>query len=142
MAKAKARNQTEPETVNIVDYLTEKLEERTGIPFARDAWENAAPDNYGVVELGGTEAEQWADGKLIDAIYRITVTLYVTGCEDSWIDTIGGLLEELEEQDIITAAWTTGREFMMDTGKVQWTWNLRAYGPIVARGAGNGTDGN
>lgn len=129
---------------NIVDYLTEKLTESTGIEFARDAWENEAPENYGVVELGDMLEAQWADGKLIDAIYAVRVTLYVGGCEDDWIDRVNALLESLEEQDILTADYTTAREFLMDIEKVCWTWNLRVYGPIITdmEAESNGTDGD
>lgn len=129
---------------NIVDYLTEKLTEATGIAFARDAWEEKAPENYGVVELGDMLEAQWADGKLIDAIYAVRVTLYVGGCEDDWIDRVNTLLESLEEQDILTADYTTAREFLMDIEKVCWTWNLRVYGPIITdmEAESNGTDGD
>ena len=47
-------------TVNAVDKIVAKLNTLEGIEFAKDAWVNKAPENYGVVELSGTARQMWA----------------------------------------------------------------------------------
>lgn len=117
--------------IDIVDYLTEKLTEATEIPFVRDAWVNKAPDEYGVVELGDAVAEQWADGKLIDAVYQVTATMFVTGARDDWPETVQAALEAAEAEDGFTETHTVSREFDINTGKVRWVWSMRIYGPLI-----------
>ena len=144
MAKAKktAPAATAGTTVDIIDYLTEQLTARTGIPFERDAWVNAAPEQYGVVELGEVVAEQWADGKLIDCIWAVNVYLFVNGSSDAWPDAITEALDDIETLDVLSCSYGVGRGFDIQTGKVKWTWNLRVYGPLIREVAAGGQDGN
>lgn len=127
--------------IDITDYLTDRLSTVTGIPFARDAWVNAAPEQYGVVELGGAVEEMWADGKLIDAVYRVTVIMFVSGSADDWPETVQEALEAMEAEGVLTGTHHVEREFDINTGKVQWTWNLNVYGPLILEGDNDGTTG-
>ena len=53
MARTRSTRAAATVTVNAIDRLVEKLNELDGIEFAKDAWVNKAPENYGVVELTG-----------------------------------------------------------------------------------------
>lgn len=142
---AKAKNtplRNAPETMDIIDYLTEQMTTRTGIPFVRDAWVNAAPEQYGVVELGDVVSEQWADGKLIDCIWAVNMYLFVNGSNDAWPDAVTEALDDIETLDVLNCGYNAGRQFDIQTGKVQWTWNLRVYGPLIREVAAGGQAGD
>ena len=124
-----ARSQTTV-TVDAVDELTQKLSE-IGVEFVRDAWLNKAPDNYGVVELQGEARQLWADGHLLDSIYRVLVTLYVKGDDDSYAGQVQEKLEELESAGKVDLTHTISRSFDYETGKVQWVWTVNMYGPLI-----------
>ena len=64
MARTRNRAAAEPQTVtvNAMDKIVTKLNTLEGIEFAKDAWVNEAPANYGVVELSGEARQLWADG--------------------------------------------------------------------------------
>lgn len=118
-------------TIDAVDLLVEKINEnRYGIEFVRDAWLNKAPENYGVAELNGEPEQLWADGHLIDSVWRVVLTLYVKGADDSYPAEIQGILETLEMDGILDTTHTISRSFDMDTGKVRWTWQISLYGPL------------
>ena len=144
---ARTRNQTPvttPITVDAVDLMVSKLNEINGLDFARDAWENKAPNNYGVVELQGTPMAMWADGHLIDQGWRIRLTIYVAGGSDAWVQTVQGKLDELDDQlDLIYSL--PEREYAYDINKVRWAWDVTIFGPlewteevVVQSGTGNG----
>lgn len=127
---ARTRNRTATVTVDAVDLLTAKLSE-IGVDFVRDAWLNKAPDNYGVVELQGEARQLWADGKLLDSIYRVRVTLYVQGDDDTYASQVQRKLEELESTGKADLTHTISREFAYDIGKVRWQWTINLYGPLT-----------
>ena len=129
-----ARSQTTV-TVDAVDDLTQKLSE-IGVEFVRDAWLNKAPDNYGVVELQGEARQLWADGHLLDSIYRVLVTLYVKGDDDSYPAMVQEKLEELESAGKVDLTHTISRSFDYETGKVQWVWTVNMYGPLIREESG------
>ena len=58
-------------TRDAADILVSKLNEIEGISFVRDAWENKAPDNYGVVELAGAPTSLWADDVLLEQVFQM-----------------------------------------------------------------------
>lgn len=134
MARTKSRTiqtqETQTVTIDAVDQLTAKLSE-IGVDFVRDAWLNKAPDNYGVVELQGEARQLWADGKLIDSIYRVIVSLYVKGDDDSYASQVQSKLEELESAGKVDLTHTIGRDFDYQTGKVRWVWTVSLYGPLT-----------
>jgi len=130
MARTKSQKTTQTVTVDAVDLLTSKLSE-IGVTFVRDAWLNKAPDNYGVVELQGEARQLWADGKLLDSIWRALVTLYVKGDDDSYAYQVQSKLEDLESDGKVDLTHTISRDFDYETGKVRWMWTVNLYGPLT-----------
>ena len=112
--------------INLVDELVTALNGIDGIAFARDAWENVAPENYGVVELTGQTDAVWADGHMIEQSYAGRVTIYVTGGEDHWLNAVQ---EKLDEADIPYRFPT--RTYEYDINKVSWQWDITLYGQLT-----------
>lgn len=135
MARTRTTRSQTTVTVDAVDELTQKLSE-IGVEFVRDAWLNKAPDNYGVVELQGEARQLWADGHLLDSIYRVLVTLYVKGDDDSYAGQVQEKLEELESAGKVDLTHTISRSFDYETGKVQWVWTVNMYGPLIREESG------
>lgn len=135
MARTRTTRSQTTITVDAVDELTQKLSE-IGVEFVRDAWLNKAPDNYGVVELQGEARQLWADGHLLDSIYRVLVTLYVKGDDDSYAGQVQEKLEELESAGKVDLTHTISRSFDYETGKVQWVWTVNMYGPLIREESG------
>lgn len=135
MARTRTTRSRTTVTVDAVDELTQKLSE-IGVDFVRDAWLNKAPDNYGVVELQGEARQLWADGHLLDSIYRVLVTLYVKGDDDSYPAMVQEKLEELESAGKVDLTHTISRSFDYETGKVQWVWTVNMYGPLIREESG------
>jgi hypothetical protein len=132
MARTKAALRNTPATVTLdaVNIITDKLNELDGIEFARDAWENKAPDAYGVVELGAENLTFYADNIPLDEAWQITVHVYAIGDSDAWPRLVAEKLAEVAETLDIT--WrVTGREFLFDIGKVHWTWTVVRWGPLT-----------
>ena len=118
-------------TVDVIDELVAKLNTVDGVEFARDAWVNKAPDNYGVVEPQGEATQLWADGHLIDSIWRVRITMYIAGDDDTWAYTVETKLEELEADGKADLTHTISRDFDYQVGKVRWTWILTMYGGLT-----------
>ena len=140
---ARTRNRTaQTVTVDAVDELVTQLNTLDGIAFVRDAWLEKAPDNYGVVELQGEASQLWADGKLIDSIWRVLITAYVTGDDDTIAYTVQDKLEALEAEGKADLTHTISRAFDYTNGKVVWTWQVNLYGSLTrqeeAPAGGNG----
>lgn len=127
---ARTRNQRTTVTVNAVDKIVEKLNTLEGIEFAKDAWVNKAPDNYGVVQLSSEANQLWADGHLTDSAWNIIVTAYVQDDSDGYPAQIQTKLEELESEGMIDLTHTNNREFDYTTGKVRWQWIVIMYGSL------------
>lgn len=127
-------------TLDIVDLITGKLNELEGIEFARDAWENKAPDQYGVVTLGMEPIVQHADGHLIDEINQVTVDMYTEGSSDEWPAMAREKLGELENgyDWLDLSCRLTGREYLFDINKVRWTLQIRFAGPVIRAVAAGG----
>ena len=128
-----ARTRSAPQTVTVdaVDELVTKLNTISGIEFVRDAWMNKAPENYGVVELQGEARQLWADGKLIDSIWRVLITAYVTGDDDTIAYTVQDKLEALETEGKADLTHTISRSFDYTVGKTVWTWQVNLYGSLT-----------
>lgn len=116
--------------IDAVDELTNKLSE-TGVAFVRDAWVNKAPDNYGVTELQGEPMQLWADGHLVDSLWRVIVTMYVDGDDDTWAGLVNDKLAELEADGRIDLTHTCSRAFDYEVGKVRWSWQVTICGDLV-----------
>lgn len=102
--------------------------------FARDAWENKAPDQYGVVELNEEPQREFADGKAIDEAFRLTVTLYVNGGGNTWWKDVTDKMQALEDAN---SSWMgivcrlTDHEYLYDIHKVRWVFTLEVAAPLV-----------
>lgn len=118
-------------TVDAVDELVAKLNTIDGLAFVRDAWVNKAPDNYGVVETQGEVSQLWADGKLIDSIWRVIIHAYIAGADDSIAYTVQAKLEDLESAGKVDLTHTISRDFDYNVGKVHWQWIVNLYGSLV-----------
>lgn len=132
MARTKARA-AEPATVtvNAMDRIVTKLNTIDGIEFAKDAWVNKAPENYGVVRLSGEARQLWADGHLTDSAWTVIVDAYVKDDSDGYPALIQGKLEELEDDGVLDLTHTNNREYDYQIGKVHWWWTLIMYGPLT-----------
>ena len=121
--------QTENTATNVTrdaaDLLVEALNTSAGLAFVRDAWENKAPDDYGVVELDGAPVNMWADNTLIAQVFQLTVHVYTDGSRDDLVDTVQGILAANCDTYSLAA-----HEFLFDSGKNHWKWNCQIIGPI------------
>ena len=118
-------------TIDAVDELVNKLNEISGLSFVRDAWQDKAPDNYGVVELQGEANQLWADGHLIDSIWRVLITAYIKGDDDTLPYTVQAKLEALEAAGKVDLTHTISRDFDYQVGKVRWVWQVNLYGSLT-----------
>jgi len=120
-------------TVDVADLITEKLNTLAGIEFARDAWENKAPEQYGVVTLGMEPVAMYADGHLIDEAYQCTVDMYTNGSSDEWPALVREKLDELDDAYdwLDLNCRLTARAYLFDIDKVQWTFRVFFAGPIT-----------
>lgn len=128
-------SQTTPtvQTVDKIQEMIDALNTISGIEFTEDAWEEKAPDNYGVVELAGEAANDYADGIKIAQAYAATITIYVTGNSHTWIQKIQDVLDSLKVRYTMPT-----REYLQDINKVRWVWNTRIRRPVVKEVAVNG----
>ena len=112
-------------TVDAVDNLVTALNTLDGIAFVRDAWENKAPDNYGVVEVNGSPMSLWGDDKLLAQVFQLNVHAYLTGNRDDMVALIQAKLATATDWYSLTA-----HEFVYDIGKTHWTWSAQVIGPL------------
>lgn len=118
-------------TINAIDKIVEKLNEISGIEFAKDAWVNEAPENYGVVELSGEAGQLWGDGHLTDSAWTVVVTVYVKEDNDDWPSIVRDKLRDLEDEGKVEFTHIVSRDFDYETGKVRWQWTVRMYGELT-----------
>ena len=121
------------QTVDKIQEMIDALNTISGIEFTEDAWEEKAPDNYGVVELAGEAANDYADGIKIAQAYTATITIYVSGNSHTWIQQIQDVLDSLKVRYTMPT-----REYLQDINKVRWIWNTRIRRPVVKEVAVNG----
>ena len=125
-----ARNRTTPivsttVTRDAADILVEQLNTIEGIAFVRDAWENKAPDDYGVVEMTDQSNALYADNHMVAQEFRMTVHLYAKDGNNAWIGKIQAVLDEY------TDGYRMGvHEYLWDIGKNHWTWNVYFVAPM------------
>ena len=131
MARTRQTRTAQTVTIDAVDELVNQLNTISGIEFARDAWRNKAPEDYGVVELQGEASQLWADGHLIDSIWRVVITAYIRGADDSIAYTVQEKLEEMEAEGYADLTHTISRNFDMQTGKTTWVWTVNLYGSLI-----------
>ena len=125
MARTRSAPQTRTVTHDAADLLVSKLNEITGLTFVRDAWENKAPDSYGVVELAGQSNALWADNKMMEQTFQLVVHLYTTGGSNEWVATVQEKLA-----DVCDGYSLPAHEYAWDINKNHWTWNCQIIGPI------------
>lgn len=130
---ARTKKNAEPVTIDIVDLITAKLDEMEGISITRDAWENEAPEQYGVIEMDEEPMQISADGHVIDENYRLTLTLYVNGSSDAWADNVREKLDELESayEWLDIGCRMIMHQFVFSIGKVRWAFRLTIPGPLI-----------
>lgn len=121
------------QTVDKIQEMIDALNTISGIEFQEDAWDEKAPSNYGVVELTGETANDYADGVKIAQAYTVTITLYVTGNSHQWITKVQDVLDQLKVRYTMPT-----REYVQTIDKVRWIWTARVRRPIVREVAANG----
>ena len=121
------------QTVDKIQEMIDALNTISGIEFQEDAWDDKAPSNYGVVELTGETANDYADGVKIAQAYSVTITLYVSGNSHQWITKVQDVLDQLKVRYTMPT-----REYLQDINKVRWIWTARVRRPIVREVAANG----
>ena len=121
------------QTVDKIQEMIDALNTISGIEFQEDAWDEKAPSNYGVVELTGETANDYADGVKIAQAYSVTITLYVSGNSHQWITKVQDVLDQLKVRYTMPT-----REYLQDINKVRWIWTARVRRPIVREVAANG----
>ena len=114
------------QTVDKIQEMIDALNTISGIEFQEDAWDEKAPSNYGVVELTGETANDYADGVKIAQAYSVTITLYVSGNSHQWITRVQDVLNQLKVRYTMPT-----REYLQDINKVRWIWTARVRRPIV-----------
>ena len=113
-------------TRNLLDDLLDALNAIDGIEFVRDAWINDAPDNYGVLELSGQNASQWADGHLAEQAFTLLITIYVKDGSDTWVAAVQNVLAA---QDLTYGM--PRREYDYGSDAVMWQWTAMWFGPLT-----------
>ena len=121
------------QTVDKIQEMIEALNTISGIEFQEDAWDEKAPSNYGVVELTGETANDYADGVKIAQAYSVMITMYVSGNSHQWITRVQDVLDQLKVRYTMPT-----REYLQDINKVRWIWTARIRRPIVREVAANG----
>ena len=121
------------QTVDKIQEMIDALNTISGIEFQEDAWDDKAPSNYGVVELTGETANDYADGVKIAQAYSVTITMYVTGNSHQWITKVQDVLDQLKVRYTMPT-----REYLQDINQVRWIWTARVRRPIVREVAANG----
>lgn len=121
------------QTVDKIQQMIDALNTISGIEFTEDAWNEKAPNNYGVVELTGETANDYADGRKIGQAFNVTITIYVSGNSHEWIMKVQEKLEGLK----IPYSMPT-REYLHDINKVRWIWNVKIKQPVVKEVAVSG----
>ena len=121
------------QTVDKIQEMIDALNTISGIEFQEDAWDDKAPSNYGVVELTGETANDYADGVKIAQAYSVTITMYVSGNSHQWITKVQDVLDQLKVRYTMPT-----REYLQDINKVRWIWTARIRRPIVREVAANG----
>lgn len=121
------------QTVDKIQEMINALNTISGIEFQEDAWKEKAPSNYGVVELTGETANDYADGVKIAQAYGVTITMYVTGNSHHWITAVQDVLDSLKVRYTMPT-----REYLETINKVRWIWTARIRRPVVREVAANG----
>ena len=127
MARTKSTRTAEPVTVtyDAADLLVAKLNELTSVAWVRDAWENKAPDNYGVVEIDGAPSSIWADNALQIQVFQLKVHLYIAGGGDAMVAEVQGKLAEACDGYSLPL-----HEYAFDIKKNHWQWTCHIIGPL------------
>jgi hypothetical protein len=124
MAQSNDTPVTTTVTYDAADILVAKLNELDGLAFVRDAWENKAPDDYGVVELDGQSMSLWADDRMIEQVFQLKVHLYITGTGDDKVALVQQKLAAVCDGYSLPA-----HEYAYDIDKNHWTWQCSMIGP-------------
>ena len=125
MAQSNDTPVTTTVTYDAADILVAKLNELDGLAFVRDAWENKAPDDYGVVELDGQSMSLWADNRMVEQVFQLKVHLYITGTGDDKVALVQQKLAAVCDGYSLPA-----HEYAYDINKNHWTWQCSMIGPL------------
>ena len=114
-----------PDTPDAIDGLIAALNAVTvprGLAFERDVLDVDRPEDWGAVEMTGTENE-WADGEIIDQVYKLDIWASVSDRSAEWKAVIEDVLREQK-----TAYRLKERAYLHDLNKVLWRWEAQLWG--------------
>ena len=104
-----------------MEQLLEELNKINGLSWTEDAWVEKAPEpNYGVAELEGEAASDWAEGRKTAQGWQIRLTIYVTGGSHKWIRAVQAVLNSLK-----LPYTAPQRTYLHDVNRVSWSWIVR-----------------
>ena len=75
------------------DELMERLN-NTGIPFRESGWAVAPATDYGVIDIDGGGASEWADDRIVNQAVQGTIDLYTRGAGRAQMKTVQEALNE------------------------------------------------
>lgn len=107
----------EPED-DAIDALISALNAATGgsLTFERDVLDTDRPEDWGAVEMTGTENE-WADGRIIDQALLVDIWAAVSDRGSDWLRVIEGVLKSS-----CLHYRLNDRAYLHDVHKVLWRW--------------------
>ena len=113
-----------PDTPDAIDGLISALNAATGgsLTFERDVLDVDRPEDWGAVEMTGTENE-WADGEIIDQVYKLDIWAAVGDRSAEWRAVIEDVLREQK-----AAYRLKERGYLHDLNKVLWKWEAQLWG--------------
>ena len=108
-----------------IDTLIADLNAATGgaLTFERDVLDTDRPEDWGAVELTGTENE-YADGKIIDQVLLLDIWASVSDRGSDWLRKIEGVLGSYGD---LLRYKLTERAYLHDLNKVLWRWKAEMW---------------
>lgn len=108
-----------------IDTLIADLNAATGgaLTFERDVLDTDRPEDWGAVELTGTENE-YADGKIIDQVLLLDIWASVSDRGSDWLRVIEGVLGGYGD---LLRYRLTERAYLHDLNKVLWRWKAELW---------------
>ena len=112
-------------TPDAIDRLIADLNEEMGddLTFERDVLDVDRPEDWGAVELTGV-LNEYADGQVIDQIYKVDVWASVSTRESGWLQRIEGVLKSYGDH---LGYYLKERAYLHDLEKVLWRWECQLW---------------
>ena len=124
--------------MDLIDTLIDTLNDRTGITFDRDVLDTNRPEDWGAVELVGSE-DEWADDTMIDQTLNLDIWVCISDKgSGTFLEVQEALLGFAQEYEF---TWKfQQRSYLYDLDKVLFRWTARMWGPIESTDAAGGAE--